>query len=168
MRVSQLRAHRLEEVVVCDVVYYWGLTKKPVVFLSDQGKKILLASLEATINSQADETQGEPSSRRTPARRRGNNHPWKEQSAHGRGDQTDRVFARRVDQSRNRSSRTGPSLVGRIMYTDRPAGPGEGQVGIKKPYQGHLEEGGLARARGGRDDHIGGPIWPGRAPAISA
>ena len=80
MRVSQLRAHRLEEVVVCDVVYYWGLTKKPVVFLSDQGKKILLASLEATINSQADETQGEPSSRRTPARRRG-------KETHGKNNQ---------------------------------------------------------------------------------
>ena len=63
--------------------------------------------------------------------------------------------------------RTGPSLVGLIMYTDRPAGPGEGQVGIKKPYQGHLEEGGLARARGGRDD----PHWRpnlARTGAISA
>ena len=81
-----------------------------------------------------------------------------------RPDQTDRVFARRVDQSRNRSSHR--ALVGLIMYTDRPAGPG-GQVGIKKPYQGHLEEGGLARARGGRDD----PHWRpnlARTGAISA
>ena len=79
-----------------------------------------------------------------------------------RPDQTDRVesiFARRVDQSRNRSSHR--------AFLGRPAGPGEGQVGIKKPYQGHLEEGGLARARGGRDD----PHWRpnlARTGAISA